>query len=324
LVGRLYKKMNIAIWSIKVFRSHSFISKRLDANVLEHPTLQAADVSDVDAEFIADPFILLHNSKYYIFFEVLDRATWKGVIGLAVSDDGEYWAYERIVLKENFHLSYPYVFWHRDEIYMIPETIGAGKIVLYKASKFPYVWEVARELIQGQYADPSVFQYNNKWWMYAFSSANGNLHLFYSDKLDGAWMEHPKSPLISQNFRITRPAGRVIVHNEDVYRFAQDGVPYYGKSVKSFKITKLSETEYEEHEVDVILNGSNHEADWRKDGMHHIDQLKTNDNEWLIAVDGHVFQKQYYLKWRLKRFLNNPGYDLRRIYNRYREKYPEV
>jgi hypothetical protein len=291
-------QLKSSVWSIKVFKSSSIISRVPNEYILNNSSLMASDVTDVPAAFIADPFIIFHDSKYYMFFEVLDHSLERGIIGLASSENGELWTYERIVLKEDFHLSYPYVFKHNNTIYMIPESIGANRVLLYKAKNFPYEWEITRELICGRYDDPSIFQHNNKWWM--FAGQNGNLHLFVSDQLEGEWTEHPKSPVITGNFNITRPGGRVIVDKNKIYRYTQDGEPYYGSAVRAFKIKELSEFDYKEEKVSMVLNGSKN-TDWRKDGMHHIDQLKIADDQWLIAVDGHKFIKRNYLLWKLQR-----------------------
>lgn len=296
-------------WSIKVFKSNFITSEQPKNQKFTEPTLTASDVSDVPADFVADPFIVSDNSTFYMFFEVLNKFTARGEIGLATSKDGDEWCYEEIVLKENFHLSYPYVFKYNEQFYMIPESTEANGVFLYKSKKFPDEWEKICEMIPGSYYDSSIFFYNEKWWLLAGSF--GKLHLFFSDRVEEGWIEHPKSPLISEDHSITRPAGRVIVNDGSIYRFTQDYHSYYGKSVTSFKITHLSETEYLEEEINVVLQGSNQKGEWRKDGMHHIDQLKINDNEWLIAVDGHLFQN--YRLWRIKRFLKNPIVCSRRL-----------
>ncbi|MFJ7728157.1 hypothetical protein ACIQXV_18670 [Neobacillus sp. NPDC097160] len=302
LIGLLLKRnIIVGIWSISVFNSQTLISKYPDKNKIGRPSLQASDISDVHAEFIADPFIISHQSLFFMFFEILDKTSGKGIIGLATSINGENWNYDRAVLKENYHLSYPYVFKYGDDFYMIPESSEANKVLLYKAKNFPYEWSVVNELIEGNYVDSSIFQYNNKWWMFAGKS--GKLHLFFSDTLERNWVEHPKSPLITNNYSITRPGGRVIVEENAIYRYTQDGQPSYGSAVRVFRITVLSEREYEEEEMDLILKGSKKVNDWNRDGMHSIDQLKVAENNWLIAVDGHKLQKENYLLWKADRLL---------------------
>lgn len=319
----LKKNINFPIWSIKVFKTNHNLSKQQIDYEFNQPTITALDVSDVSADFIADPFIISHNSKFYMFFEVLNRLKARGEIGLATSSDGENWGYEKIILREDYHLSYPHVVTFNNEFYMIPESVESNGVYLYKAKNFPYEWEKVRTMVEGYYFDASVFEYDRKWWMLVASP--GKLHLYYSDRLDGQWQEHPKSPVIENNHEISRPAGRVILSNDKLFRFTQDNSNYYGKSVKSFEINELSVTNYKEEEQKVILEGSNNENDWRKDGMHHIDQLKISNDEWLIAVDGHTFLQENYIKWKTKRFLRNPiavsNRVIRRIINKISSKY---
>ncbi|GAH50708.1 unnamed protein product, partial [marine sediment metagenome] len=75
-----------------------------------NPVLTAADVTDVRASFVADPFMILSGGVWHMFFEVMDAQRRLGVIGLATSDDARRWTYQRVVLAEPFHLSYPHVF----------------------------------------------------------------------------------------------------------------------------------------------------------------------------------------------------------------------
>ncbi|HEY0729749.1 MAG TPA: hypothetical protein VGD38_16825, partial [Pyrinomonadaceae bacterium] len=85
------------------------------------PTLSKQNVTDVPTTFVADPF-MIHDGSWHMFFEVLLTSD-KGEIGLATSDNGLDWTYQQIVLREEFHLSYPYVFKWQDTYYMIPETL---------------------------------------------------------------------------------------------------------------------------------------------------------------------------------------------------------
>ncbi|WP_251549857.1 glucosamine inositolphosphorylceramide transferase family protein [Neobacillus muris] len=288
------------------------INKTPDQKILKKPSLQAADVTDVPAEFIADPFILSHKSLFYMFFEILDKTTGKGIVGVARSKDGENWKYDRAILKEKFHLSYPYVFKFKNHFFMIPESSEANQVILYRAKSFPYEWEKVSVLVEGNYVDSSIFYFNDKWWLYAGKS--GKLHLFYSDTLDSNWKEHPQSPLIMNNYNITRPGGRVIVDTDKIYRYTQETKPNYGSAVRVFNITKLTEFEYEEEPMGLVLNGSNKNKEWNKDGMHTIDQLKLEDHDWIVAVDGHKLIKKSYLVWKLDRIWSKYLFERRHKY----------
>src|SRR5512146_2116952 len=88
-----------------------------------NPVLTRHDVTDVFASFVADPFMLRVDGTWHMFFEVLTLrdGSWIGVISHATSRDGRRWEYDRTVLSEPFHLSYPYVFESGSDFYMIPE-----------------------------------------------------------------------------------------------------------------------------------------------------------------------------------------------------------
>jgi hypothetical protein len=107
-------------WSIGIYTGTSPATLR-DSSAIRNPVLTAADVTDRSAAFVADPF-LLRDRRWHLFFEVLDGRTSKGEIGHAESEDGRRWKYDRIVLTEPFHLSYPFVLRDGDDHYLIPES----------------------------------------------------------------------------------------------------------------------------------------------------------------------------------------------------------
>ena len=69
---------------------------------IQNPVLTAADVTDVPASFVADPFLISYGGRFFMFFEVLNGINRKGEIGMAESKDGINWDYRRIVLAESF------------------------------------------------------------------------------------------------------------------------------------------------------------------------------------------------------------------------------
>lgn len=196
------------------------------------------------------------------------------------------------MLAEPFHLSYPYVFRWQDDYYMVPETYQAGSVRLYKALNFPTEWSCVGTLLEGPYlADASVFRHDGRWWMFVDASPemkHDTLRLYQAADLTGPWVEHPASPIKQNDPHLARPAGRVLVVDDQVFRFAQNSVPYYGMDVCAFAIDELSPTAYREREVShgPILRGSG--SGWNGCGMHHLDAHFLNDGRWLACVDGWV------------------------------------
>lgn len=273
------------VFSIGIYKGASPLDM-YPAPEAENPVLTAEDVTDLEASIVADPFMIIKNNKWYMFFEVLDKSLLKGRIGLAQSLDGYNWTYERIVIEEPFHLSYPYVFEWENQIFIVPESNHVNTVRLYRATTFPYKWEYVKDLLSGNFVDPSLIYYDNKWWLFAESNPQGNdiLRMFYADYLFGQWTEHPQSPLINGNPDIARPGGRMIQYDKYIIRYNQDDFPTYGNMVRIFLINELSTSSYNESEFKVILTASG--SGWNARGMHHIDPHKIRDNLWIACVDG--------------------------------------
>src|SRR5437879_4187404 len=129
-------KRKAALWSIGIFSG----ARLVDLGPIPGagvPALSAREITDVPAQFIADPFMINVNDTWYMFFEVMNAHTGKGEIGLATSMDGIKWRYQQIVLSEPFHLSYPYVFCVDDQYFMVPESYQSNSVTLYRALSFP-------------------------------------------------------------------------------------------------------------------------------------------------------------------------------------------
>ena len=275
-------------WSIAMYAGPSPLQLAA-APGAANPVITAASVTDVPARFVADPFMVRVDGQWHMFFEVLNNQSNKGDIGRATSRDGLTWRYERIVLEEPFHLSYPYVFRWNDDFYMTLETLGANAVRLYRADPFPDRWTLVRDMIPGQHADPSIFQHGGKWWLFTCPTPHRHdtLNLYSAADPASNWTEHPASPIVAGNKSIARPGGRVINYDGRVLRFTQDCYPTYGKQVRAFEITELTSTSYKEHEVPespvLVPDGSS----WNASGMHHVDAHRV-EGSWLACVDGLV------------------------------------
>jgi hypothetical protein len=271
-------------WAIAIYKGDSPFNLK-PINDAPETAITFDDVKDVKADFVADPFMILKNDLWYMFFEVLNSKTGFGEIGYAVSPNGINWEYKNIVLRDNFHLSYPFVFKYDDAIFMVPETRQAGEIRLYRATQFPEKWEQEKIIMKGDYVDSTFVEFNKKWWMFALNGTK-DLHLYHSDSLFGEWLPHPKSPIIENDLKTSRPAGKIIKYDEKLYRLAQDGVPLYGNKVRVFEIKLMNEKHYEEQEIEAspIIKASR--KGWNSIGMHHVDVHQLNKNNWLACVDG--------------------------------------
>lgn len=280
------------VWSIGIRTGPSPWS--LEPSPGDSPVLTASDVTDVPATSVADPFLLHRDDRWHLFFEVDDWLARKGAIGMATSDDGRRWQYEQIVLAEPFHLSYPCVFEHGGDVWMIPETAQAEAVRLYRGRRFPDDWEHVADLLTGEpFADATPFRHDGRWWMFAETSRDlhDTLRLFMAEDLAGPWREHPQSPVVCGDPSQARPAGPVIVADGRIVRVAQNCNPAYGTDVRGLEILALSPHDYAERPLaaNPLLGPSR--RGWHADGMHHLSMARCPDGSWLAAVDG----------WRLER-----------------------
>lgn len=284
------------IWSIGIYDlqddGRSLSLKGSERN----PVLTAADVTDMPARFVADPFLIQERDTFYLFFEVLgvDR----GAIGLATSADGRRWRYERIVLEEPFHLSYPNVFKWENDYYLVPESIADHSVRLYKATQFPDGWQFVKPIITDRsLVDSTVLTHQGVLWLFSSSKDSQNLYLFYADQPEGPWREHPKSPIIRGNGRDARPAGNILNTGDRLIRFSQDSQEYgekYGRAVRGFEIMTLTREEYRERplEDNPLLKDSG--TGWNAMGMHQISSWPVSRGRWIAAVDGKRRSDQYF------------------------------
>jgi hypothetical protein len=276
------------VWSIGIYSGDSPLGLEPSARV-PCPILSRAEVSDVPAAFVADPFMLRTKRAWLLFFEVLNASTGRGEIGLAESADGRRWRYRGIVLREAFHLSYPHVFAWKGRCYMVPETLEAGAVRLYRADSFPGGWRPVATLVRGVLADPTPFRHARRWWMFGCPRPyeHDTLSLYGAERLKGPWREHPRSPLRIHDPRGARPAGRVTVWKNRLLRFAQDCRPIYGSAVRAFEITRLTPEDYEDRETGPTpVLGPGTKGSWNGTGMHHVDPHRLPRGGWIACVDG--------------------------------------
>lgn len=306
LIGGIYVGMKRGIpfvkqrenWTIGIYRSDSpFHFNELQGWI--NPLFKAEDVTDIPAEFVADPFLVLEGDSWNLFFEVLNAETNQGDLAVATSTNTWNWNYEKVILDEPFHLSYPYVFKWENQYYMIPESWEDNSIRLYKADRFPTEWSYVKTLVEGRdYVDNSIVYYEDMWWMFSSVTTNDTLYLHYADSLMGPWKEHPQSPIVTGDLHKARPSGRLLVYDGKLYRFTMDVRPPSGTHrVMAYEITEIAPDRYEEHlaQETPILAPSG--SGWNGEAMHQIDPVQVSSDSWIASVDGFgeywVFGLQY-------------------------------
>lgn len=209
--------------------------------------------------FWADPCVVAVADGHWVFFEEYLHDPGRGRISaLHVDAEGKP-AEPVVVLEPPYHLSYPYVFEFEGTYYMIPESAENSTVDLYRCDELPGPWVHDRVLMEGVWADATVFEHGGRWWMYVTdqphpsTSLSEEVHLFYADSpLSTNWTPHPKNPVVADVTR-ARPAGRVLRSGGRLIRPAQDCSVSYGYAIHFREITQLDVECYAEGDVGNLL-----------------------------------------------------------------------
>ena len=283
-------------WSVGIYRGGSpFALEPAPGN----PVITAADCTDVPCEFVADPFIWYRDGKWALFVEVLNKRNNQGDLAVATSDDGVKFTYKQVIIDEKWHLSYPYVFDWEGQMYMMPESHEDKALHLYKATTYPTKWERIHTLIRGKdFIDSTIFRHADRWWIMATTSKNSDIiRLYSSATLTGTYEEHPKSPVVTENPRLGRQGGNVMVHEGKLYRTAQDASETFGTHVRVVEISTLTTTDYAEKEMEIAPLVSPAGSGWNHLGMHQAAIIPHPGGGFIAAVDGLRPVKRYGLKY---------------------------
>ena len=233
-------------WSV-AYGYHNHFSKSL---------CRYKEIKNPKGRFLADPFVIENGGETFIFVEDLFYEDNKGRISV-IKLRGDKYEFLGVVLEEEFHLSFPFVFKEGEDYYMIPESCKNSDIRLYKSVDFPCKWEFEKQLMNNvDAADTMLFKKNNIWFMLTnicsadIGDHQSELHIFYSEDFrDDKW-----KPIKAGNPVIFDPLkgrnGGFFSHNGKLYRVNQvHGQAHYGKSFCVNEIETLSKEQYIEKEV---------------------------------------------------------------------------
>lgn len=252
---------------------------------------------------VADPFLFVKNEKLYLFYE--SKAFFSpGVIMMTSTVDLKNWSKPVVVLKESFHLSYPWVFEEEGKIYMIPETGSDKSIRLYEAANDDLTeFRLVKKLLEQPknvvcrigYGDTSIYKKEGKYYLMTMLQHDepvNILELYVSDDLQGPYIPHPCSPIAKDN-KIGRDAGCWLELGGKLLRFSQDCVHRYGDNVNVSEITELSPTEYKEHLVQECIIPT--DAPFYKEGGHQINAVSFN-GKWIVATDAKEYHRMLWCR----------------------------
>jgi hypothetical protein len=226
----------------------------------EEPTLGWAQAHDSlvpwkPGHLYADPFLFEHDGRHHLFCEDMPSGAKQAVISHTELHPDDTPSEPPVpVLTRPYHLSYPFVFTHDGEVYLIPETSAQRRVEIYRALDFPHAWERAGIALDGLIAsDATLLEHDNLLWLFVgvavpHATMLDELHLFSAHAPLGPWRPHPHNPVVS-DVRCARPAGAIQRWGARLVRPGQDGSRRYGGAISFRAIDVLSEDDYAEREI---------------------------------------------------------------------------
>jgi hypothetical protein len=226
--------------------------------------------------FHADPFFWKQGEENWCFFESFDYRTGLGTI-CAGQLEADRLVNIRTVLAPGYHLSFPFLFEHDGQLFMMPESCATRRIELWRCTAFPDTWELHKTVLEGTNpADSTLAEIDGQWWLFTnicddpYGDMSSELHLY---RADGPMLNnlepHPLNPVVFDS-RCARNAGRIWQRDGIFYRPAQDNSHgTYGYGLQLMRIEELSMEHYRESSVRHII------PTFKRGiiGCHHIDLL---------------------------------------------------
>lgn len=222
--------------------------------------------------WFADPLLYECEGKYYLFCEAFNRKAMKGELGY-FELDGDKFSDLKIILRPNYHMSFPDIFSGNGKYYMIPESGEGMNLELYEATEFPDKWEKVKNLIEGvNYVDPTFYWLDNNMYVFVYVDQKGKYKTkIYRLDLERLELEYIESIQYDQN--VGRSAGQFFKGDGGVIcRPVQLGEGEYGKRTAFYKVDFV-EGHFKEEQIEILDN-----CKIKVNGKKGVDKLHTYSN----------------------------------------------
>lgn len=234
------------------------------------------EIDNLKDRYFADPFVISKNNKKFIFVEDFSFKNNKGSISVIEIDENDHKKIYEKIIEENFHLSFPFVFFYENNLYMVPETAEANSIKLYKCNSFPHKWEYCYDLIPKiNCADTVIFKRDDYYYLLTstsfYNDFSSKLEIYFADNpISNSWKPCKLNPIFF-DIKNGRNGGLIYKDNE-IFRVAQTygindlGDNQYGRKFSVNKIIQLNQEKFEEKNI------LNIQPDFKKNllGTHHM------------------------------------------------------
>lgn len=201
----------------------------------------------------ADPFIISVEEKDYLFFEMFDRLKSKGLIGYRELNEKKV-GKMKIAYEANHHLSFPFIFKHEGNYYIMPEYSEGKELFVLKATHFPDKWEKVENWMDGKRLVDSVlvdYEGNNYLFTQDLGTGYSSEELTLFVRSGDEWVPHRENPIV-KSLANSRLGGKTFFDKNQLIRVAQDCENGYGTQLHFNRINTLNEFNYEEELLKTI------------------------------------------------------------------------
>jgi hypothetical protein len=203
------------------------------------------------------------------------------------------------------HLSFPFIFMHENNIYLMPESAAARRLSIFQWQEQTKTWrEFTTPLPNAAAADGILFEHGGMFWI-AYTDLSidrfDNLNLCYAPSLDGPWRKHPLNP-VKRDIRSSRCAGPVFMAEGRLYRPAQDCASSYGSAIRIMEIVECTPTTYREKEVALLRPAASSE------NPHGLHTLSPYGDKCLVDGKRMMFSPRIVLEKAMRRLRRIVGY----------------
>ena len=206
-----------------------------------------------NGEFLADPHIIYTNSSYKVLFENYTKTEGRAKISAIdiCRETGKLGTVYDLI-KEPFHLSFPFSFEHGNQTYLTVESGTRKGIRIYRFLDDGSVVYHHTILDDAYFADPIIFEYCKFWFLLVNQDTgevkdfNSELNVYRaSDPLSGVWTKISPNGILS-GAENARNAGLIHI-GERVFRVNQiQDVHFYGRGFGLNEVFVSENGEYSE------------------------------------------------------------------------------
>jgi hypothetical protein len=195
--------------------------------------------------YLADPFGFWSQSRLHVFAESFSYRDGVGHIDVLTLDHDFTPIEQRTVLREPWHLSYPFVLEAEGAIWMLPEAHQSGALWLYRAVEFPHRWRRERQIVLDHVPlDATLLQQDDMWWLFYApadppSARLTTLCAAFAPRIEGPWTPHPSNPILSDAHG-ARPGGTPLVVDGVMHLPLQRCTGSYGSGLRILRLDQLS------------------------------------------------------------------------------------